>query len=259
MAGESIIIIEDEGLVALALKQCLTLLGYHVLAVAATGEEAIRQTSAERPDLVLMDIRLKGDTDGIDLAYWIRQTFRIPVVFLTAHSDEKTLERAKKAEPFGYIIKPFDENSLRSNIEMALYKASAEVQLLRAKNKLSAILHSLQEGIILCSREGKIDYLNSAAARIVGISPHQAKHRNIIELVNIFNFDTHEKYALPLAEVVSSKNPVNIESVLVQLDEMAEIPAQISVVPILNEYDDVAGIVLTLSEKSHLKTPVNSR
>jgi len=259
VAGERILIVEDEGLVALALKQCLTSLGYNIAGIAAAGEEAIRITSVEKPDLILMDIRLKGDTDGIDLAYWIRHTFRIPVVFLTAHSDEKTLERAKIAEPFGYIIKPFDENILRSNIEMALFKASMEIELSRTKKKLSAILRSLQEGIILCNRNGKVDYLNLAALRMIGIPKVQVKKKNIFDLLNLFDHKTHEKIELPLEEVFSSKNRVSIETVIVQSDGLEERLAQISVVPILNETDDVTGIVLAICEKTALKPSLTSQ
>ena len=130
MVRDRILVVEDEGLVALALKRSLEGLGYEVPATAADGEEVIEKTAEVSPDLVIMDIRLKGDVDGIDLGDWLRQTYRIPVVYLTAHSDEHTLERAKRTEPFGYIVKPFEERELRSTIEIALYKAEIQNELL---------------------------------------------------------------------------------------------------------------------------------
>lgn len=250
MAGEKIVIIEDEGLVALALKQCLTGMGYVITATAATGEEAISTLSSERPDLVLMDIRLKGETDGIDLAYWIRQTYRVPVVFLTAHSDEKTLERAKIAEPFGYILKPFEENSLHSTIEMAIYKASIDSQLQRTKNKLSAILSSIREAVILCDLKGRIDFANKAAKKILGSSRKDMKNANIVELLIPAKPATGERIALPIEEVVSSGESVTLELVLIQSSQLDEIPANITVTPIFDEYNDTTGIVFTICETS---------
>ena len=259
MSGQRILIIEDEGLVALALKQCLTGLGYIIPATAATGEEAIRMIGDEKPDLVLMDIRLKGKTDGIDLAYWIRQTYNIPVVFLTAHSDEKTLERAKVAEPFGYILKPFEENGLHSTIEMALHKASIESQLQRTKNKLSAILRSIQEGIILCDTKGKIDYFNQSAARLTGYTLKDARNTNILEMVNLFEPDTHNNIDVPLDEVVTKGRTISMDQVLIQSDDREELPASFTVTPIVGEDANVAGIVFSIRELSTNNMPATSR
>ena len=126
-------IVEDEGLVALAIQKSLERLGYIVTGSVADGEDAFRVAAETAPDLILMDIRLKGDLDGIEVAERIMESQRIPVVYLTAHSDEKTLERAKLTEPFGYIVKPFDEQSLFSTVEIALYKAKLQTDLARTK------------------------------------------------------------------------------------------------------------------------------
>jgi len=93
-----------------------------VPSVASTGEDAISKVEGILPDLVLMDIMLKGEIDGIDAAGEIRKRFNIPVVYLTAYSDEETLQRAKLTEPYGYILKPFEENDMRTTIEIALYR-----------------------------------------------------------------------------------------------------------------------------------------
>lgn len=121
-----ILVVEDENVVALELKKRLKKLGYLVPSVASSGKEAISKAGGFLPDLVIMDIRLKGDMDGIQAAQTIREEFNIPVIYLTAHSDEETLKRAKQTEPYGYILKPFEEDDLRTAIEIALYKHHIE-------------------------------------------------------------------------------------------------------------------------------------
>lgn len=122
MTGAKILVVEDENIVALEIKKRLQKLGYVVPGVASTGEDAISKAEGILPDLVLMDIMLKGEIDGIHAAGEIRKRFNIPVVYLTAYSDEETLQRAKLTEPYGYILKPFEEDDLRTTIEIALYR-----------------------------------------------------------------------------------------------------------------------------------------
>ena len=126
VAQATILVVEDESIVALDLQQRLTDMGYSVPAVAASGQDALKKAADIRPDLVLMDIRLKGDMDGIEVAEQIRDLLNAPPVYLTAYTDEDTLQRAKITEPFGYIVKPFDERTLRSTVEMALYRSQTE-------------------------------------------------------------------------------------------------------------------------------------
>lgn len=128
MKSTRILVVEDEAIVAMVIKKRLMNLGYSVSGVAATGKDAITKVEGTFPDLVLMDIMLKGDMDGIEAADEIRKRFSIPVVYLTAHSDENTLERAKQTEPYGYILKPFTERDLSSNIEIAIHKHLKEKQ-----------------------------------------------------------------------------------------------------------------------------------
>jgi len=126
MENAKILVVEDENVVALEIKKRLTRLGYVVPSVAASGKEAINKARGFLPDLVLMDIRLKGEMDGIEAAQEIRTDLGIPVIYLTAHSDDETLKRAKQTEPYGYVLKPFEEEDLRAVIEMALYRYQKE-------------------------------------------------------------------------------------------------------------------------------------
>ena len=126
MAEGRILIVEDEHIVAMGIKRMLKGLGYTVTGVASSGEDAINKTESTFPDLVLMDIMLKGELDGVEAAKEIKERFDVPVVYLTAYSDSSILERVKITGPFGYIVKPFDEKDLHSNIEIALHRYRKE-------------------------------------------------------------------------------------------------------------------------------------
>ncbi len=136
MASEKILIVEDEGIVALNIGKQIEKFGLVVAGVATSGEDAITMATDIRPDLVLMDIALNGVLDGVDAATKIRALFHIPVIFLTAHSDESTLQRAKIAEPFGYLVKPFRERDLHISIEFALYKSKMEDEIRKLNRDL---------------------------------------------------------------------------------------------------------------------------
>ena len=140
MSKAQILIAEDDGIVALDIKSRLQVLGYSVAASVASGKEAILKAKADNPDLVLMDIHLQGEMDGIEAAGQIQSQLNIPVVYLTAYADEKLLERAKITEPFGYILKPFEERGLHSTIEIALYKYKMEDKLKKRQAEISALL-----------------------------------------------------------------------------------------------------------------------
>lgn len=129
MTGERILIVEDEGIVADEIKNRLHTMGYQIVGMAMTGEEAISLAFETYPDLILMDIMLKGGMDGIEAAHRIRARMDIPVMYLTAYGDEETLQRAKVSEPFGYILKPFKEQELKAAIEVSLFRHMMEKQL----------------------------------------------------------------------------------------------------------------------------------
>jgi signal transduction histidine kinase len=138
MHKTTVLIVEDEAIVAADLAGKLTQLGYEVVGAAAEGEEAVEMACSLKPAVVLMDIRLRGSMDGIEAAEAIRIRHCAPIIYLTAHSDPATLERAKLSEPFGYILKPFEERELATTIEMALYRHQSDEELRRAKEAAEA-------------------------------------------------------------------------------------------------------------------------
>jgi CheY-like chemotaxis protein len=159
MANAQVLVVEDANIIAKDIQGMLRRLGYAVPAVVSSGEKAIQKAAETHPDLVLMDIMLKGDMDGVEAAQQIRDRFHIPVIYLTAYADEDTLQRAKIAEPFGYILKPFDETELHVAIEMALYKHKAEEERERLIHELEDALAEIKtlRGILpICSSCKKI-------------------------------------------------------------------------------------------------------
>jgi len=130
MRGPSVLVVEDDAIVARDIELCLTELGYAVAAVVYRGEDAVEAALRTRPDVALMDVRLAGNVDGIDAAREIRARLHTPVVFLTAYSDDLTIQRAERVEPHGFIVKPFDERDLRSAIDKP-FTATDLVRVLR--------------------------------------------------------------------------------------------------------------------------------
>lgn len=141
MAKLKILVVEDESIVAKDIQNSLKKLGYTVPTIVASGEKAIEEVEQSRPDLVLMDIMLKGDINGVEAANAIRENYDIPVIFLTAYADDNTLSKAKIAEPYGYIIKPFKEKELQTTIEMAMYKHEKDSLIKRERD----LYHSIVE------------------------------------------------------------------------------------------------------------------
>ena len=140
MAKTSILVVEDESIVAKDIQQSLKKLGYSVPSVENSGEDAIDAAGQHKPDLILMDIMLKGEISGIEAAQQIKNRYQIPVIFLTAYADESTLSKAKVTEPYGYIIKPFKEIDLHTSIEMALYKHGKEQEVRKERDLYSSIV-----------------------------------------------------------------------------------------------------------------------
>ena len=140
MAKSKIMIVEDEWITADDIRMSLQSLGYTVTSMSSSGEEAIQKAEEDRPDLVLMDIVLKGEMDGIEAASQIRSCYDIPIIYLTAYTDQKILERARITEPFGYIVKPFVNEDLKIAIEIALYKHRVEKERKKLIEELQGAL-----------------------------------------------------------------------------------------------------------------------
>ncbi len=208
MNDTRIMIVEDERIVAKDLQFRLQGLGYQVAAMASEGHDAIDKAASTRPNLVLMDIRLENGMDGIEAAERIRGELDIPVVFLTAYADQATLSRAKVSEPFGYILKPFEERELQSTIEIALYRHKAEQKLRESETRFRLLAENSQDLIALLDPQGQVQYSSSSHYRILGHAPEDLKSTSIVELVHP---DDRPRMVDALARVVQSRNNQAVE------------------------------------------------
>ena len=185
MPRARIIIVEDELIVANDLKSRLDRMGYETVGMACAGMEAIALTLDQQPDLVLMDITLRGGMDGVETAKEIGRSSDIPVIFMTAHSDDVTLQRAKMAGPFGYILKPLEERELHTTIEMALYKSVTERRLRENERWLSTTLGSIEDAVITTDAAGIIRLMNPVAEMMTGWTKEEALGQNIAQVCSL--------------------------------------------------------------------------
>jgi two-component system, LytTR family, response regulator LytT len=163
MSKTNILIVEDENIVAKDIQQSLKKLGYNVIDIASSGETAIKIAEEKKPDLILMDIMLKGEMSGIDAAEHVKKNLNIPIIFLTAYADESTLNKAKITEPYGYIIKPFKEVDLHTSIEMAIYKHEKEDAVRKERDFLYSLVENKEaKDIIFIKSNSKLVKVKTA-------------------------------------------------------------------------------------------------
>ena len=168
MDKKKILVVEDEFITATALQSSLEDLGFEVVGTADNGDEAIQAAGEHKPDVILMDIQLIGDMNGITAAGIIKQKYEIPVIFLTGQSDDATIGKALESEPFGYIVKPFEEKNLKTSITMALYKRAMDEKLRQSEATIRGLLNATKDETVLVDNDGKILALNNAFAASAG-------------------------------------------------------------------------------------------
>lgn len=184
-----LLIVEDEIIVAMDLQRRLEGLGYGVADICVSGEDAYNKARDLRPHLILMDIRLKGRIDGIEAATRIQDETDIPVVFVTAYADEKTLERAKYAAAYGYIVKPFQEHDLRAAIELALYNHRMALTLRRNHDNLRSVLSVQSHGVVVLGSDETIEFINNSARNLLAISSRQVIGRCLSDFLRLSQQD----------------------------------------------------------------------
>jgi len=170
MSKETILVVEDETLVGLELKEDLERLGYFVPEVIERGEAVVQAVARHQPDLVLMDIRLRGSLDGIEAAYQTKAEFDLPVIYLTAYSDADTLRRAALTGPDAFLLKPFDERELAANVEIALSRAKSGEPLRRELRGAISLIDALEEPALIADLDGRIAHANKAALALLRVS-----------------------------------------------------------------------------------------
>jgi len=205
-----VMIVEDEAIIARDIEIQLASAGFAVTGTSANAADAFKQIERDSPDIVLMDISIQGNVDGIAAADVVRNQYQLPVIYLTAHADETTLERARSTEPFGFIVKPLGNTNMKAVITMALHKHHMERELDNHRKMLSTILHGLPDAVLVADPGGEVLFLNKAAEELTGWTQDSAAGRSLLEVAPMED-DNGRVISLDLVEeAVKEGAPVRV-------------------------------------------------
>ena len=249
MPNNNIMIVEDEKIVAEDIRASVKKMGYSVCAMATTGVEAIEKAELMRPGLILMDIVLKGNMDGIEAASQIKERYKIPIVYLTAFGDDKVVQRAKIAEPYGYITKPFRDRDLQIAIEIALYKKQAESRIQKMEHWLATVLRSVGDAVIVSDKDRQITFMNEIAEKLTGWNKEDALGRKLTEILHIKDHDLHDLEKHLVEKVITNGLIINlIEDRLLITKDGKELPISDSAAPIKEDNGETPGTVIVFRD-----------
>ncbi|MEM7531012.1 MAG: response regulator [Chloroflexota bacterium] len=246
-----ILVVEDEIMVAVDISETLKSWGYTVVGIAGTGEEALHFVADYHPHLVLVDISLGGSMDGIQLAAELRKKYAVPVVYLTAYSDQQTVERLKRTEPFGYILKPFHERVLQITIELALYKHASEQEIVKNEQRLATTLHSIGDAVITTDADGLIEFVNPIAAQLLDYTQDEIKGHPLSEIFIVINEKTGETTSSPIQRVLTEGVVIGLANHTLLVNKNGHrIPIDNSAAPIMGHDNTILGAVLVFRDVS---------
>lgn len=243
----NILIVEDERITATHTKKILEKFGYQVKELVASGEEAISKAEELDIDLVLMDINLQGKMDGIEAAEIIRNRFEIPIIFISAYSDEETIQRAKLTEPSGFLVKeaiellnkPFDQNELQTTIEITLYRNRIEKRIREHERWLEAVLNSISDAVIATDSSRQIKFMNMLAENLTGWIEADAIGMEIQDIFQILDTES------TLKKISEETVTVPIEHAILLDNEGVKNPIDGCITPIKDNKDNIEGLVVT--------------
>jgi PAS domain S-box-containing protein len=248
MRKTKILVVEDESIVARDIRNMLVGLGYEVTDVVAGARAAVQKAQENNPDIVLMDVMLQGEITGVEAAEQIYTTFSIPVVYLTAYADSTTVQQAKKTEPFGYIIKPFEERELQTTIEIALYKYKMQMELKDRERWLSTILKSIGDGVIATNKSGGITFMNPLAETLTGWKLNQALDRPLSDVFKIMNQKPGKMQRISVNKILKGEEAaISDESILVS-KKGKKTPIDPRLEPIKDDSGNISGAVLAFTD-----------
>jgi PAS domain S-box-containing protein len=245
LTAPRILVVEDEGLVGEEIRQRLLRLGCTVVGVVASGEEAISLAEETRPDLILMDVRLQGQMDGIAAAEAITDRRKTPVVFLTAHSDATTLERARNLAPFGYVIKPFFERDLQVAIEIALARSRAEAQLRASEHRYATTLAGIADGVLVTDEAGQVTYMNPVAEQLTAWPREEAVGRPVCEVLTLSDERTGQPILNLVEQIRQRTQAVDLDNqTLLHSRDQGQIPVDYLAAPLHENGNGCTGMVV---------------
>ena len=239
-----VLIVEDERIVATELERTLSKAGYQVSGLASSSSEAIALASSRAPDLVLMDIHIEGQRDGIATGRIMRERFHVPVVYLTAVADESTVRRASETEPFGYLVRPFSDEQLRSTIEIALFKHHMESRLAERERWYSATLRAIADGVIASDHTGRVTFMNAAAEAITGLRADGVTGQPLTNVLRVIDDRSQGDGPAPIERVRSLGRVVHLPAnISLARRGPSHVPIDDSAAPIVDDAGNALGEV----------------
>ena len=246
MKKKKILIVEDEKIVAIDIRNTLLQFGYDVTQIVSNEKDAINSVSEQKPDLILMDILLEGEKTGIDAARKIKDNFDIPLIFLTAHINDETLDKAKEVEPYGYLMKPFEERELHAIMEMTFHKIKTEKALRKSEEKHRTLIETMEEGLIIVDEKENFTFANPAACKIFGY-----QEKKLISM-NIRDFVTQEEFQKILDNTVLRKKGISSKyelNIFTKQDEKRVITVAATPLIVDGKFTGTFGIISDITEK----------
>jgi PAS domain S-box-containing protein len=257
MGQARILVVEDEVIVARTIASQLSQLGYTVTGTASSGKIAVAKASETQPELILMDIILKGEMDGIVTASKIREQLDVPIIYLTAYADDHTLERAKITQPFGYIVKPFTTKDLKIAIEIGLLKHQLERDLRENRDQLATLLNSMSDAVIATNDQGTVTFMNPAAETLTGWQQKDALGNEAAKVFHIVDEVTETTLENPVTKVLREQQVVYLEEFTSLITKNGKrVPIGDSASPLKRQPDQINGVVVVfwdLSERRQTK------
>jgi PAS domain S-box-containing protein len=245
----TILVVEDESIVAKDIQNTLTRLGYYVPATASSAAIAYDKLDEFKPDLVFLDIKLKGDIDGIQIAERIKTEYDIPVIFLTSFVDKATLDRAKVTEPYAYLVKPYNEPDLQSAVEMALYKSQKDKEMKSDKNLYARALSHLDEAVIITDVEGKIIFMNQRAENMLGYGNESAGGKFLSELIKVQSASLHLTQREDFSKAILNGKDISVNDAEVTVSHSGKsIKGHFSSSPVKDEKGNLSGNAFVIRE-----------
>jgi PAS domain S-box-containing protein len=248
MKHAHILVVEDEPIVAKDIQHSLQQLGYRVPATVASGEDALRKAVDAKPDLVLMDIVLKGSMDGVQTAQWIQRRMDVPVVYLTAFADEETLERVKTTSPAGYVLKPYQPTELRTTVELALHRAESDRHFKETIRWFATTVRCMGDAIISTDRGGRVTYMNPAAERVTGWTQEESKGRDLTTLIVFAEEGPFQTVENPVAKAMYESRLIRLGCMQLRVREGMCKTIEGTIAPVINDAGTAIGTVVVFRE-----------
>lgn len=250
MSKTRILVVEDESIVAKDIQRTLEKLGYEVPATASSAAAAYEKLNEVEPDLVFLDVKLKGEQDGVHIAEYIKDRFDIPVIFLTSFVDQETIDRAKVTEPYGYLVKPFNEGDLKTTVEMALFKFAKDREVRLSEQRLSNALGKIENAVFVTDQDLRLNYLNEKALAVCGgLSGMDSVGLDLFSLIGIEKEGGVAITKDDLKSIVIRDNGLVLSNayIIIKKDN-SNIPCNFTASAVRDEKDNFLGIAVVVTD-----------